>query len=172
MELSKELSNRQSSSPESSAVPLRHVLATLAYRLGKVVRDAPPEFRVFHAAPGVRTPGQILAHIGDLLKWALTIVEGRREWRDSEPLPWLEEVERFYRAIAALDDHIAAHGLGGADAERLFQGPLADALTHTGQLALLRRFAGFPVRGESYYVAEIVEGRLGPEQADPHREFD
>ncbi len=158
--------------PSNADVRIRHVLATLAYRLGKVVRDAPPEFRVFHAAPGVRAPGQILAHIGDLMDWALTIVEGHREWHDSEPLPWFEEVERFYLAIEALDHRIAEHGLGGADAERLFQGPLADAFTHTGQIALLRRIAGFPVRGESYFVAEIVEGRLGPEQADPRSEFD
>jgi hypothetical protein len=153
-------------------LPIRHVLATLAYRLGKVVRDAPPEFRVFHAGPGVRTPGQILAHIGDLMDWALAIVEGSKEWHDAEPLPWFEEVARFYRVIEALDERIAEHGLGGVDAGRLFQGALADALTHTGQIALLRRLAGFPVRGENYYFAEIVEGRVGPEQADPHREFD
>ena len=153
-------------------VPLRHVLATLSYRLGKVVRDAPPEFRVFHAAPGVRTPGQILAHIGDLMDWALSIVEGHQKWNNSEPLPWMEEVERFFHAIEALDDRIAEHGLGGADTDRLFQGALADALTHTGQLALLRRIAGYPVRGENYYIAEIVEGRVGPNQADPKREFD
>ena len=150
---------------------IRHVLATLSYRLGKVVRDAPPEFRVFHAAPGVRMPGQILAHVGDLMDWALSIVEGRERWHASEPLPWIQEVARFYRAIEALDDRIAEHGLGGADPDRLFQGALADALTHTGQLALLRRLAGYPVRGENYYVAEIVEGRVGPNQADPRREF-
>ena len=158
--------------PLHNELPIRHVLATLAYRLGKVVRDAPPELRVFHAAPGVRTPGQILAHIGDLMDWALAIVQGRVEWHDSEPLPWMEEVARFYRAIEALDQHVAEHGLGGVDAGRLFQGALADALTHTGQIALLRRMAGFPVRGENYYVAEIVEGRVGPQQADPRREFD
>jgi hypothetical protein len=156
----------------NSELTIRHVLATLAYRLGKVVRDAPPEFRVFHAAPGVHTPGQILAHIGDLMDWALAIVQGRKDWHDSEPLPWMEEVERFYRAIDALDQQVAEHGLGGVDAGRLFQGALADALTHTGQIALLRRLAGFPVRGENYYVAEIVEGHVGPQQADPRREFD
>jgi hypothetical protein len=158
--------------PEPSALPIRHVLATISYRLGKSVRDAPPEFRVFHAATGLRTPGQILAHIGDLMDWALSIVGGHQQWHNSEPLPWLEEVERFYRAIEALDERIAQYGLGGVDAERLFQGALADALTHTGQIAMLRRMAGIPIRGENYYVAEIVEGRLGPEQADPHREFD
>ncbi len=161
-----------SSADLSRAVPIRHVLATLSYRLGKAVRDAPPEFRVFHAAPGLRTPGQILAHIGDLMDWALTMVQGHGQWRDSEPLPWIEEIARFYRAIDALDQHLAEHGLGGVDAGRLFQGPLADALAHTGQIALLRRLAGFPMRSENYYVAEIVEGRVGPEQADPVREFD
>lgn len=164
----------QSSGIDSSHANLaiRHVLATLSYRLGKVLRDAPPEFRVFHAAPGLRTPGQILAHIGDLMDWALSIIEGRQEWHDSEPLPWMEEVARFYRAIEALDDRIAEYGLGGVDPDRLFQGALADALAHTGQIAMLRRMAGYPVRGENYYVAEIVAGRLGPNQADPKREFD
>ncbi len=151
---------------------IRHVLATLAYRLGKVLRDTPPDFRDFRAAPGVRTPGQILAHIGDLMDWVLSTVEGRREWRNSDPLPWKEEIARFYRALEALDQRVAVHGLGGVDPERLFQGGLADALTHTGQIALLRRLAGIPVRGESYYDAEIVVGRVGPDQAAPKGEFD
>jgi hypothetical protein len=163
----------------------RHALATLSYRLGKVLRDAPDSFRDFFvpvhdAAPPTaaggpegaeRTAGRILAHIGDLMDWALSMVENRTAWKDSQPLVWKEEVARFYAAIGALDDQIAAGGLGASNAEQLFQGPIADALTHTGQLAMMRRLAGVKMKGENYYKAEITTGRVGPDQVAPKREF-
>jgi hypothetical protein len=152
-------------------LPIRHALATLSYRLGKVLRGTPAEFRDFRAADGVRTPGEILAHIGDLMDWALAQVEGRREWRDSTSLEWEQEIARFFRAIEALDERIAAHGLGAAKAEKLFQSAIADALTHTGQIALLRRMAGIAVRPENYAAADIAVGRVGPQQTAPRAEF-
>lgn len=158
-------------------LPIRHALATLAYRLGKVLRDTPAEFRDFRAAEGVRTPGEILAHIGDLMDWALAQVEGRKFWHDSASLAWEQEIDRFFRAIQALDERIGgsdqgvAHGLGAASAEKLFQSAIADALTHTGQLALLRRMAGIAVRPENYSAADIAVGRVGPEQTPPRAEF-
>ena len=153
-------------------LPVRHALATLAYRLGKVLRGTPEEFRDFQAAPySVRTPGQILAHIGDLMDWALSQVEGRKQWRDSEPRNWEQEIARFFAALEALDRRIGAQGLGSASAETLFQSAIADALTHTGQIALLRRMAGIPVRPENYSAADIVEGRVGSDQAPPRAEF-
>jgi hypothetical protein len=155
----------------SMNLPIRHALATLAYRLGKVLRDTPAEFRDFRAAEGTRTPGEILAHIGDLMDWALAQVEGRKTWRESSSLAWEQEIARFFRAIEALDEQIAAHGLGAASAEKLFQSAIADALTHTGQIALLRRMAGIAVRPENYAAADIAIGRVGPQQAAPRAEF-
>ncbi|HEY2107824.1 MAG TPA: hypothetical protein VGH29_18650 [Candidatus Binataceae bacterium] len=146
-------------------------MATLAYRLGKVLRNTPAEFRDFRAAQGVRTPGEILAHIGDLMDWALMQVEGRKAWHDSTSLAWEQEIARFFCAIEALDKRIAAHGLGAASAEKLFQSAIADALTHTGQIALLRRMAGIAVRPENYAAADIAAGRVGPEQTPPRAEF-
>jgi len=157
------------SSPEIDL--LRHTLATLAYRGGKTVRDAPESFAGFRLAETSRTPAEILAHVGDLMDWALSIVEGRQAWHDSPPLPWREEVARFYAAMGALDARLAAGAPLGAPPAQLFQGPIADALTHVGQLAMLRRLAGAPMRGENYYRAEIVGGRVGAEQAPPRREF-
>jgi hypothetical protein len=151
---------------------LRHTLATLAYRGGKAVRGAPPEFGDFEAGPQTRTPGQILAHVGDLLDWALCLADGRHEWHESKPLPWDQEVARFFRGLKALDDRLGSGKPLGFPAERLFQGPIADALTHVGQIAMLRRMAGHPVRGENYFKAEIAAGRVGSEQAAPRREFD
>src|SRR5436190_18491292 len=101
-------------------LPVRHTLATLSYRLGKVLRGTPAEFRDFRAAEGVRTPGEILAHIGDLMDWTLAQVEGRKTWHDSSPLAWEQEIARFFQAIAALDQRIAVDGLGVASAEKLF----------------------------------------------------
>ena len=154
------------------SLPIRHALATLAYRLGKVLRDTPAEFGDFRAPGSVRTPSQILAHVGDLMDWALAQVESRKEWRDSTPLDWPSEIARFYAALTALDNRIAADGLGRASVEKLFQSAIADAFTHTGQLAMLRRMAGIPIRGENYARADIAAGRVGPEQTPPGLEFE
>jgi hypothetical protein len=151
---------------------LRHTLATLAYRAGKAVRGAPASFAGFRAAPGVRTPAEILAHMGDLFDWALSIARGKEAWQNSAPLAWDAEVARFFAAVKAFDDYLASEETLGATVERLFQGPIADALAHTGQLTILRRVAGAPIRGENYSRGEIVVGRVGTEQAAPRREFD
>ncbi len=151
---------------------LRHTVATLAYRGGKAVRDAPAGFAEFCAREGVRTPGRILAHIDDVLDWALSIAEGKQRWKDSAPLPWDREVERFFAALKSLDDYLASEEPLHVPVEKLFQGPIADALSHVGQIAMLRRIAGGPIRGENYYVADVATGRVGPEQAAPKKEFD
>jgi hypothetical protein len=150
---------------------LRHTLATLAYRGGKALRNAPSGFAEFQAGEGVRTPGQILAHLGDLLDWGLSISTGQRTWRDAKPLPWEQEVARFFVALTKFDNFLASNEPLQAPPEKLFQGPIADALTHVGQIAVLRRIARAPVKGESYYDAEIEMGRVGADQAKPKREF-
>ncbi len=159
-------------SETSSRHLLRHALATLAYRGGKALRHVPPAFGDFQAAAGIRTPHAILAHLGDLLDWALSQARGSNQWREAPRSHWEEETERFFRSLAALDACLASDEPLQASAEKLFQGPVADALTHVGQLALLRRMAGAPVKGENYAVADIAVGRVGPEQAVPRREFD
>ncbi len=151
---------------------LRHALATLAYRAGKALRGAPPEFGSFAPAPGSRTAGQILAHMGDLMDWGESIARGRRTWRDSPVQDWGADVRRFFDALARFDDAIAELDPDDPLEPRLFQGPIADALQHTGQLTMMRRLAGAPIRGESYYEADIVIGRIGPDQAPPNKEFD
>ena len=151
---------------------LRHALATLAYRGGKAVRNAPASFANYRCGESSRTPVQILAHIGDLMDWGLSIAEGRQTWRDSTPLAWDRECERFFAALKRFDDYLASEEPLQVSVEKLFQGPVADALTHTGQIALLRRLAGAPIKGESYFVAEIAAGRVGRDQPAPHKEFD
>jgi len=148
---------------------LRHTLATLAYRGAKAVRGAPPEFAAFAGVE--RTPAQILAHIGDVLDWALSLANGSGQWRESKPLPWDQEITRFLAALKSFDDYLASAEPLQAPAERLFQGPIADALTHVGQLAMLRRLAGSSIGGENYFVADIALGRVGADQAPPKRTF-
>ena len=140
---------------------LRHTVATLAYRGAKAIAGAPAEFAALRLNETARTPAEILAHVGDLLDWALRLAGGEYVWRASTPLPWEEEVGRFFAALDAFDSYLASEAELGFPAEKLFQGPIADALTHVGQIALLRRVAGAPVRGENYFKAEIVAGRLG-----------
>lgn len=151
---------------------LRHAVATLAYRGGKVLRDVPDNFASFHAGETTRTPSQILAHVGDLLDWALSLATGKEKWNDATPLPWEQEVARFYQALNTLDTYLASDAALGRSCEQIFQGPVADALAHFGQLAMLRRLAGQPVRAENYATAEIESGRVGPQQSAKRREFD
>lgn len=150
---------------------LRHTVATLAYRGGKVLRGAPDTFAEFHASQDSRTPGQILAHIGDLIEWALSTASGQQQWRESRPLPWPDQVRRFFAALEAFDTYLASDSPLQAQPEKLFQAPIADALTHVGQIAMLRRLAGAPMRGENYYVAKIAIGCVGADQPAPVREF-
>jgi hypothetical protein len=152
---------------------LRHACATLAYRGGKVVRDAPEGFGRFSIGAGSRTPSDILAHICDLFDWALSLARGQQAWHDSTPRAWDADVERFFRTLGELDAVLAA-GPGPLPCPwtRLFAGPIADAFTHIGQLAMLRRIAGSPVKGENYYKADIEIGRVGSVQPLPAREFD
>jgi hypothetical protein len=151
---------------------LRHTLATLAYRALKPLREAPPDFAAFRAGPTTRTPAEILAHIGDLLDWALSIAQGRQQWNVSTPLAWDAEITRFFAALQAFDDYLASDAPLADSVEKLFQGPVADSITHIGQLSLLRRMAMFPVRGENYFRADIEAGRVGSDQSAPRREFD
>lgn len=151
---------------------LRHTVATIAYRGGKALRGAPEEFAEFRIGEKTRTPGQILAHLGDLLDWALSMAKGKEEWHNSNPLSWSKGAHRFFEALQALDDFLASKKALAVPPERLFQGAIADSLTHVGQIALLRRLAGSPIRGENYSRADIVAGRVGAKQAAPRREFD
>jgi|ERR1041385_4167467 hypothetical protein len=151
---------------------LRHTVATLAYRGGKAVRDTSESFAAFKASETTRTPAQILAHIGDLFDWALSIAQGNETWNNSEPLEWDREIDRFHAALKSFDDYLASDAGLSASCERLFQGPIADALTHVGQLTMLRRISGAPMKGENYSRAKIEAGRVGADQDKPKREFD
>ena len=146
---------------------LRHTLATLAYRGGKALRGAPAGF----AGYGARTPGEILAHICDLFDWALRMADGRQEWSASRPGAWDADMARLFAVLGAFDRRLESGAPLGVEPERLLQGPVADALTHIGQIAMLRRMAGCPIGGESYFLADIQTGRVGAEQAAPVQEF-
>lgn len=153
---------------------LRHTLATLAYRAGKTVRGTPEAFGNYRETPESPSSVEILAHMGDLMDWVLRTVKGAPSWTSARPLPWNDEIARFFASLRALDDYLASGAPIQWDPGKLFQGGIADALTHTGQLAMLRRLSGHKMKGESYVQADIVIGRVGLEQtpADPKNEFD
>ncbi len=149
---------------------LRHTIAALAYRAARALDGAPDTFATFDGCG--RQPIQILAHMGDLFDWALSTVQGSERWHNSTPLPWPQEKARFFAAIKAFDDYLASDQPLHAAAEPLFQGPIADALTHVGQLAMLRRLAGSKTCGENFFVAKIAVGQVSEEQpaaVHPHR---
>jgi hypothetical protein len=147
---------------------LRHTVATVAYRGGKALRGAPPEFATYQSG---RTPAQILAHICDLFDWALQLAGGKHVWRDSTPQSWDADTARFFAALEAFDRRLASGEPLAVEPERLFQGPIADALTHVGQIAMLRRMAGCPISGENYFVAKIEAGRVAADQPPPVKQF-
>jgi hypothetical protein len=151
---------------------LRHSLATLAYRAGKAVRGAPADFSTVRASESTRTAGEILAHMDDLMEWAGTYERAEWVWREQPAGKWDDDVARFFSGLSALDAALAKSPPTNAAADRLFQGPIADALTHTGQITVLRRIAGSPVRGENYSRADIRVGTVGQEQPTPRKEFD
>jgi hypothetical protein len=150
---------------------LRHMIATLAYRAGKALRGAPDGFAAFRPDGAFNTPLAVLAHIADLIEWTHRWCDGDEDaYRITEPTSWDGEMARFFDALAALDTRVVS-GPIAAPLERLFQAPIADAFTHVGQIALLRRLAGSPVLGEAYRHAPIEAGRVGPDQGPPGREF-
>jgi hypothetical protein len=142
---------------------LRHVVATVAYRGGIAVLDAPENFAEFHVNETARTPGEILAHIGDLLEGSLYLIKGELVYLESSPLQWEDEIARFFSAVKALDSYLASDAPLLCPVEKLIQGPIGDALTHVGQIVILRRVAGKPVRPASYFTAEIVAGEIDRE---------
>lgn len=154
---------------ESAQVSLRHLLATLAYRATRALENAPDSFALFQG--GGRQPIQILTHMGDLMAWGLSMAQGNGKWDPQAPTSWAGDLERFYSLLAAFDEFLASGDAVQAPADRLVQGPIADALTHVGQLAMLRRMAGCATKGENFFVAEVNDGQVGPLQPSPRRTF-
>jgi hypothetical protein len=139
------------------------MVATVAYRGGIAVVDAPDSFAGLRAHETTRTPGELLAHIGDLLEGSLYLLKGEMVYLASTPLPWKEEVERFFTAIKNLDSYLASDAPLACPVEKLVQGPIGDALTHVGQIVMLRRMSGNPIRPAAYFTAEIVAGEINEE---------
>lgn len=148
---------------------LRHTLATLAYRAARALQGAPDHFAGFAGAG--RMPAQILAHMGDLFDWALSIAVGKEEWHRAQPRTWAAEKQRFFQALGTFDSFVASGAEIHGSIERLMQGPVADAFTHVGQLAMLRRLSGSPTHGESFYDAAIAVGQVGADQPAAVRPF-
>ena len=152
---------------------LRHFVAAIGYRSAKALRDAPPTFATFEAGEKSRTPRQLVRHMSGVLNYAIALVH--------EPRPLLAdrasyeaEVERYFALLRELAERLQDVELSDAAAERLLQGPLADAMTHVGQLALLRRLSGSPIPPEDFYQAAVDPRRLGLDQiapASPDREW-
>ena len=146
---------------------LRHFLGALAYRTQKALRGAPDSFADFRIAPTARTPFELVWHMTGVIGYARTFIHGG----DFEPprLPtFRDEVTRFHETLAALS---ADFGEGALTAritdEQFLQGPLADAMTHAGQLAMLRRLHGSPVASENFIFAAGSAQNLSGDQALP-----
>jgi hypothetical protein len=141
--------------PDQKREVLRHMVATVAYRGGVALADAPESFATFRAHDTTRTPAEILAHIGDLFEGSLHLVKGELVFLTSTPLPWKEEIARFFAAVKDFDSYLASDAPLACPVEKLVQGPVGDALTHVGQIVMLRRMSGNPIRSEGYLTAKI-----------------
>ena len=138
----------------------RHLVATLAFRTRLAVLDSPPDFALFKVGEPIRTPGEILAHIGDLLEGSLYLMSGKLVILNSAPLPWEDEVQRFFSTIKEFDAYLASGAPLAQPLEKIIQGPIADALTHVGQIVMLRRVAGSPIQIEGYFTADIIPDKI------------
>lgn len=139
---------------------LRHLLATIAYRASQSLVEAPGSLAEARASNTHRTAIEIVGHMADVLAWALSNARGAEEWVTLEGT-WTEQVERFYCVLEELDAHLKEKPVSCSPC-RLIQGPLADTLTHVGQLASLRRSCGSPVPPQNYFLAEIRVGEIRP----------
>lgn len=137
---------------------LRHMVATVAYRGKIAIEDAPADFGGFRATSETRSAAEVLAHIGDLLEGSCYLLKGEFVELSSQPLAWSDEVDRFMGAVKQLDDFLASDTPLAQPAEKMVQGPIGDALTHVGQIVMLRRIAGCPIGQTAYFTAEIVPG--------------
>ncbi|MCA8953413.1 MAG: hypothetical protein KDE27_28125 [Planctomycetes bacterium] len=161
------------SRPQSDGHRLvRHIVATLAYRAGKALRRYPVALRERRIGATTRTPLELLSHLGDLVEWGERMARGEKRWAPAPIANWRAGEARFFAGLAALDRVLARRRTANDALEQLIQGPLADALTHVGQLALLRGVGGSRVRPESYARAAIAVGTVGREQPEPRAEFD
>ncbi|HUK63072.1 MAG TPA: hypothetical protein VLV15_07060 [Dongiaceae bacterium] len=151
---------------------LRHATAVIAYRGAKALRGAPPEFAHFKAGPTTRTPLEILTHLGDLLEVSAARLKGPAQWNPMKPDTWEKQVARFHAALAAIDAALDSEQPIEISLERWYQGPFADSLTHIGQLTMLRRLSGAPMKGEAYFYAPIEAGRVGADQAPPEAKYE
>lgn len=142
---------------------LRHLVATVAFRARVAVSSARPDFSTFRINETIRTPGEILAHLGDLLEGSLVLMKGEFVVLNSAPLAWEDEARRFFFAVKAFDSYLASDAPLAQPVEKIMQGPIADALTHVGQIIMLRRAAGDPVKSESYFTAKIIPGKIDVE---------
>lgn len=138
----------------------RHTLATLAYRGGKAFRGAPANFSDFRIGPEGRSAGAILSHICDVLDWGLIMAKDKHVWNESTPQSWELDVDRFFKVLVEFDAFIASGAPLQAPLDKLFQGPIADCLTHVGQIAMMRRLAGTPLKGENFFKADISIGHI------------
>ena len=139
------------------------MLATVIYRGRMALADAPAGFESFSVNEDLRKPAEILAHIADLFEGSTYLLQGDLVYLDSTPLPWRDEVSRFFATAKRLDSYLASDAPLSCPVEKLIQGPVGDALTHVGQLVMLRRLAGSPVRAESYFTADITPGIVAEE---------
>ena len=145
------------------------MIAAVAYRATRALEGASGDFATFSGAS--KHPVRILAHMGDLFDWSLSMANGKPHWHNSKPLDWVAERDRFYSTLEALDAYLASAEPMHASIERLVQGPVADALTHVGQLAMMRRLAGEPIHGEDFYLADVAAGRVSATQAAAVKPF-
>jgi hypothetical protein len=159
-------------SPSDLTLSLRHTVATLAYRAEKVFRNVPADFAQFRPSPNSRSALALVGHLGDLMEWAGRMTRGENRWMAVPQTSWDSAADRFFRGLASLDAALAEARSESLGYEVIFQGPIADALSHVGQLAMMRGMAGVPVRPESYARANITAGRVGRDQDGVRTEFD
>jgi hypothetical protein len=146
---------------------LRHFLGALAYRTQKALRGSPDDFAAFDAGGGVRTPMELVRHMASVLGYARTFFIGGSY--SPQPLDsFKDEIERLHENLVDLrNDLDSGRPMIDTTEERMLQGPFSDAMTHVGQLAMLRRLHGKPVPSENFILADVSAENVSSDQPDP-----
>jgi hypothetical protein len=146
---------------------LRHFLAALAYRTQKALRGGPESFANFSAGSNARTPHELIVHMRSVLGYARTFFIGGI-YPQPVPEDWEKDIEAFHEMLGDLGRYLDSDTpLQNTTEERMLQGPFSDAMTHAGQIAMLRRLAGSPVASENFIVADVSPDNLSASQPDP-----
>ncbi len=133
---------------------IQHFLKVLSYRFEKAIHNAAESYPKHASGHGIRTPLELLGHMNGVLEFAISSLKNQPR-RNIPEQSWQEQITLYYEKLKELNQLMQENSFDTDTLERILQGPLADAMTHIGQLAMMRRLANSAIAGENYFAADM-----------------